>query len=152
MLIDDITIKVIAGNGGEGRVAFDKTKMAKGPAGGNGGEGGDIYFEGVSDLSALKQFRYQKKLKQTMEKMEREIKRWGKGENVVLKIPVGTIVHNLSNGQKIEITKIGDRVLIAKGGRGGKGNYFLDLLLKQLLYMRKKGFQEKFLILDLNLS
>lgn len=125
MLIDDVTIKVFAGNGGKGRVAFDKTRMAKGPAGGNGGEGGNIYFEGVSNLSALKQFRYQKEIKaKGGEDGKAKLKDGAKGEDIVLKIPVGTIIHNLSNGQKTEITKIGERILIAKGGKGGKGNNF----------------------------
>ena len=140
MLIDDITIKVIAGNGGDGRVAFDKTKMAKGPAGGNGGEGGDIYLEGVSDLSALKQFRYQKEIKAINgENGKGKLKDGAKGENIILKIPVGTIIHNLSNGQKTEITKIGDKVLIAKGGRGGKGNYFFRSSIKTTPIHAQKG-------------
>ena len=60
MLIDDITIKISAGKGGNGVVAFNKSKMAIGPVGGNGGNGGSIYVEGVSDLSALNQFRFKK--------------------------------------------------------------------------------------------
>ena len=60
MLIDDVTIRVRAGNGGKGCVAFQKSRYAKGPTGGSGGEGGSFYFVGVSDLSALKQFRFKK--------------------------------------------------------------------------------------------
>ena len=62
MLIDDVTIKVSAGNGGKGAVAFNKNLMSLGPAGGSGGKGGSVYFEGVSDLGALSQFRYKKTL------------------------------------------------------------------------------------------
>jgi len=125
MLIDDITIKLIAGNGGKGRVAFDKSVMAKGPTGGNGGEGGYIYVEGVSDLSALKQFRYKKEIKaEDGEDGKKELKDGAKGKDIVLKIPIGTIIHNLSNGQDIEVTRIGEKILVAKGGKGGKGNNF----------------------------
>ncbi len=60
MLIDDVTIKIKAGNGGNGAKAFNKTKMSLGPTGADGGNGGSIYLEGVSDLGALMQFRYKK--------------------------------------------------------------------------------------------
>ena len=60
MLVDDVTIRVKAGDGGRGAVAFQKVKMALGPTGGSGGHGGDVYFEGVSDLGALQSFRYTK--------------------------------------------------------------------------------------------
>lgn len=62
MLIDDVTIKIKAGDGGRGAVAFNKNMMSQGPVGGDGGDGGNLYFEGVSDLSALAQFRYRKEI------------------------------------------------------------------------------------------
>ena len=62
MLIDEVTIKVSAGAGGKGAVAFNKNLKSLGPAGGTGGNGGSIYFEGVSDLNALAQFRYKKSI------------------------------------------------------------------------------------------
>lgn len=125
MLIDDVTIKIFAGNGGKGKVAFEKSKMGKGPTGGNGGEGGDIYLEGVSNLSALKQFRYKKEIRaENGENGKEQLKDGRKGDDIVLMIPVGTIIHNLSNGKKDEITKVGEVILLAKGGKGGKGNNF----------------------------
>ena len=62
MLIDEIKIKVSAGSGGKGAVAFNKNLLSLGPVGGSGGKGGSVYVEGVSDLSALNQFRYKKVL------------------------------------------------------------------------------------------
>ena len=125
MLIDDVTIKISAGKGGEGKVAFEKSRMAKGPTGGNGGAGGSVYLEGVSNLSALKQFRYQKEVKANNgEGGMGQLKDGSKGEDVILRIPVGTIIHNLSNGQTQEITKVGEKILIAEGGKGGKGNNY----------------------------
>ncbi len=62
MLIDDVKIKIKAGKGGHGAVAFNKTKMSLGPTGADGGRGGNIYLEGVSDLGALVQFRYKKEI------------------------------------------------------------------------------------------
>lgn len=124
MLIDEITITVKAGNGGKGGVAFNNSMMSLGPTGGNGGKGGSIYFEGVSDLGALSQFRYKKEI---------EAESGGNGRaqfvdgpdagSIVLRIPVGTVVHNLDAGNTMEILKIGERIIIAKGGRGGKGNF-----------------------------
>ena len=60
MLIDDITITVAGGKGGDGVVRFNKTKMSLGPTGSSGGNGGSVFFKGVSDLGALRQFRYKK--------------------------------------------------------------------------------------------
>ncbi|MDI6717783.1 MAG: GTPase ObgE [Patescibacteria group bacterium] len=124
MLIDDVKIKIKAGDGGRGAVAFNKNMLSLGPSGGSGGSGGSIYFEGVSDLNALSQFRYKKEIK---------AQKGGDGKpqfndgadvgNLILKIPIGTVVYNLNTNQIFEITKIGEKILAAKGGRGGKGNY-----------------------------
>ncbi|MBU6141578.1 GTPase ObgE [Patescibacteria group bacterium] len=124
MLIDDITIQVKAGDGGQGAVAFDKNKMALGPAGGSGGNGGSIFFEGVSDLSALNQFRFKKDISAENGRPGRgQFSDGSTGNDLVLKIPVGTVVHNLDTGAAQEIVKIGERIPIAKGGHGGKGNF-----------------------------
>ena len=63
MLIDDVKIRAVAGSGGKGAVSFNKNLMSLGPVGGSGGRGGSIYVEGVSDLSALNQFRFKKEIK-----------------------------------------------------------------------------------------
>jgi len=60
MLIDDVNVRISAGHGGKGNVSFNKNMMSLGPAGGSGGKGGSVYAEGVSDLSALGQFRFKK--------------------------------------------------------------------------------------------
>lgn len=124
MLIDDVTIKVTAGNGGRGAVAFDKNKMALGPAGGSGGNGGSVYFEGVSNLSALNQFRYKKDIAAENGQEGRSQFRDGKdGGDLILKVPVGTVIHNLDTHISKELVKIGEKILVAKGGNGGKGNF-----------------------------
>lgn len=124
MLLDDITIKISAGNGGRGAVAFNKNLMSLGPAGGNGGNGGSIYFEGVSDLSALNQFRFKKDAKAENGMDGRGQFRDGiTAEDLILKVPTGTVVHNLTTNTTIEIVQVHERVLMAKGGHGGKGNY-----------------------------
>ncbi|MEK7630810.1 MAG: GTPase ObgE [Patescibacteria group bacterium] len=124
MLVDDVTIKVRAGKGGKGSVAFNKNMMSLGPTGGSGGHGGDVIFEGVSDLSTLNQFRYKKELAAEDGLFGRDQFRDGhKGKNSILKVPVGTVIHNLSKKTDLELTMIGEQFVIAKGGLGGKGNF-----------------------------
>jgi len=124
MLIDDIKIKLFAGNGGKGSVSFCSTKNAKGPTGGNGGNGGSIYFEGVPDLSALDQFRFRKEIRAMNGNYGLPKLRDGEfGDDLILKVPIGTVVHNLDNDTEYEILNVGERILAAKGGQGGKGNF-----------------------------
>lgn len=124
MLIDNVTIRVRAGDGGRGAVAFNGNKMMLGPVGGNGGFGGNIYFEGVSDLSALSQFRNKKEIKTNNGGNGRGNFIDGKdGEDIIIKVPIGTVVTKLETGEIIEIVKVGERILVAKGGYPGKGNF-----------------------------
>jgi GTPase len=124
MLIDDVKIRVRAGKGGNGMAAFNKTKMNLGPTGGNGGKGGNIYMEGITDLGSLIQFRYKKEIKAEKGENAKGRDDGSGGKDLVLKVPVGTVVHNLTNGKDFEIVSIGQKIFLAKGGTGGKGNYF----------------------------
>ena len=124
MLIDDITIKVRAGNGGRGAVAFDKNKLALGPTGGNGGRGGSVYVTAVSDIGALDQFRHNNEVSAgDGERGRAQFVDGADGANVVLRLPIGTVIHNLGTGEDTELMRLGEEVRIASGGRGGKGNY-----------------------------
>lgn len=124
MFIDDVIIRVKAGKGGDGTVAFNNAKMSLGPTGGRGGNGGSVYLEGVADLGALIQFRYKKELiGENGEKGGLQMKDGVNGKDLVFKVPVGTIVHNLLSGEDTEISVIGQQLLVARGGRGGKGNF-----------------------------
>jgi GTP-binding protein len=123
MLIDDVKIKVIAGHGGRGAVAFNKTKMNLGPSGANGGRGGSIYMEGVPNIDALNQFRFKKKFHaQDGENGKTKFNDGKSGKDLVLKVPVGTVVSDLNTKRGTEITAIGERLLLVRGGDGGKGN------------------------------
>lgn len=125
MLIDDVTIKVSSGDGGNGRVAFNKIKMNLGPTGGNGGKGGDVYLRGVANIGALSRFRGRKVFAAEDGRMGGDQRKDGRGgKDLILSVPTGTVVHNLSSGDKKEITRIGQKLLIAEGGRGGKGNFY----------------------------
>jgi len=124
MIIDDVIIKVSGGNGGNGVVRFNKTKMSLGPTGGSGGKGGDVYMKGVSDLNALRQFRFKKELEAQNGQMGKfQLNDGANGADLVLLVPVGTIIHNLDKGYSREITQIGQLELVAKGGKGGRGNF-----------------------------
>lgn len=124
MLIDDVIIKVQAGHGGKGGVYFNSNLMSLGPTGGRGGNGGSIYMEGISDLGALRQFRYKKEIvAENGENGKKKLNDGAAGEDIILKIPVGTVIHNLNGGSDKEITKVGEKILIAAGGFGGHGNY-----------------------------
>ena len=124
MIIDDVKITVIAGHGGKGLVTFSRTKMTQGPTGGSGGNGGSIFIEGVSDLGALRQFRFKKENKaKDGQNGKSQLNDGHDAEDLILYVPVGTVAHILQTGKDIEINKIGQRELIAKGGCGGKGNF-----------------------------
>lgn len=125
MIIDEVKIKISAGKGGDGIVAFDRSKFSQGPSGAKGGDGGNAYLEGVSNLNALSQFRFKKDFE--AEDGERGKNRrldGARGEDLILKVPAGTIAHNLATGKDAEVVKVGQRVLLARGGKGGRGNWF----------------------------
>jgi len=124
MLIDDVNIEIKAGNGGRGAVAFQKNLGERGPTGTAGGRGGSVYFEGVSDLSRLNQFLFKKKIEAENGMDGRSQFRDGHdGKDLILQVPVGTVIHNITAKNRDEITRVGERVLIARGGKGGRGNF-----------------------------
>lgn len=125
MITDDVRITVTAGHGGKGMATFSKIRLALGPTGGNGGTGGNVFIEGVEDIGALRQFRFKKDFHADKgENGKSALNDGRKADDLTLFVPVGTVCHNLTMGKDIEITKIGQQELIAKGGKGGKGNYF----------------------------
>src|SRR6267154_1958215 len=112
MLIDEITIKLEAGAGGKGAVAFNKTRLNLGPTGADGGRGGSMYFEGVSDISALQYFSGKPVVRAEAGKDGRGQFIDGKGgPDMTLKVPTGTTITNVETGFTKEITKIGERIL-----------------------------------------
>lgn len=124
MLIDDIKIRIFAGSGGKGAVAFNTNMKSLGPTGASGGKGGSVYVEGVSDISALKQFRFKKEFEaENGGNGQGQFSDGKDGADLILKLPIGTAIHNLITGSVTEIQKIGERVLLATGGIGGRGNF-----------------------------
>ncbi len=128
MFIDSVKIYLKAGNGGNGIVSWHREKyiVKGGPDGGRGGNGGSIIFVGESGLTTLLDFHYKRKITAPNGQNGMKSNMYGaKGEDVIVKVPLGTIVTNLDTGKVIaDITKHNQEVVIAKGGRGGRGNSF----------------------------
>ena len=124
--IDKAKIKVISGAGGNGALAWRREKYVDkgGPAGGDGGCGGDVYFVATSDMSTLLDFTHKSVYKAQRGENGRNKNCHGKnGENLYIKMPTGVIVKDLKTNKIIaDLNKDGKTVLIAKGGRGGRGN------------------------------
>ncbi len=126
MFVDEVEIRVEAGNGGDGCTAFRREKFVEmgGPFGGNGGHGADIIFKVDQGLHTLLDLRYQKILKGKKGENGRGKNQNGKGaEPLIVKVPQGTVVTDLETGLIIaDLSKKGQEEIIAKGGRGGRGN------------------------------
>lgn len=126
MFVDEVEIKVEAGKGGDGCLAFRREKFVEmgGPYGGNGGHGGDIIFKVDEGLSTLLDLRYQKTLKAPNGENGRGKNQHGKGaEPLVVKVPLGTVVTDLDTGFVLaDLSHKDQEEIIAKGGRGGRGN------------------------------
>ena len=126
MFVDEVEIKVEAGNGGDGCSAFRREKFVEmgGPYGGNGGHGQDIIFKVDEGLHTLLDLRYQKTIKGEKGENGRGKNQHGKGrEPLIVKVPQGTVVTDLDTGLIIaDLNKKNQEEIIAKGGRGGRGN------------------------------
>ncbi len=124
--IDSVKIFAKAGDGGNGCMAFRREKYVPrgGPAGGDGGHGGSVTLLADTGLNTLYDFRYHPHLKAENGRPGQGDKMAGrKGEDLVVKVPPGTVVKNAETGEVVaDLTQHGDKVIIAKGGRGGRGN------------------------------
>jgi GTPase len=126
MFIDDATIRVKAGDGGNGCVAFRREKYVPrgGPSGGDGGRGGDIVMESSERHNTLVHFRFNPEYRAERGRHGEGANKTGRdGEGILLKVPVGTIVYEAESGRKVhDFSRADDRIVIARGGRGGRGN------------------------------
>ena len=157
MFTDYVKIIAKAGNGGDGAVSFRREKYvaAGGPDGGDGGKGGNVYMEVDQDKNTLIDFRYQKKFKAENGKNGEGANKYGKsGEDLVIKVPRGTIVKEAETGKVIaDLSELGQKELILSGGRGGKGNSHFATSTRQAPRFSQEGEkgEEKELILELKL-
>src|SRR3989344_4395298 len=125
-LIDDVIIRVKAGDGGDGGRSFNQNygSISTTPDGGSGGRGGNIYFEGTSNLNDLSEFRYKKEIKAPSGAPGMNKNLDGrKGESVTVLVPLGTTLIDTRTQETIEILDSNNPVLIARGGRGQTGNH-----------------------------
>ena len=126
MFVDRIEIEVTAGKGGDGIVAYRRENSVEkgGPFGGNGGNGGSIIFQAETGLSTLLDFRYMRHVKGTPGEKGRTKGMYGAcAKDTYVKVPLGTVVYDSETGKMLaDISKIGQEAVIAKGGRGGRGN------------------------------
>jgi len=126
MFVDYVTISIASGKGGDGAVAFRREKYVPkgGPAGGDGGDGGNVYFIAETNLHTLLDFRYHRKYKAgDGEKGGTSLKDGKNGRDVIIKVPVGTVIRNRETGEILaDLDKAGKKFLALKGGKGGKGN------------------------------
>ena len=125
-LVDEAEITVIAGNGGNGCVGFRREKFIPlgGPDGGDGGDGGNVWLQADENLNTLVDFRHQKQFRAQRGENGMGQQKYGKGgEDLVIQVPVGTQVRNVDTDEVIgDLTRNGERLLVARGGRGGLGN------------------------------
>lgn len=125
-LVDEAEIQVIAGNGGNGCVGFRREKFIPlgGPDGGDGGDGGSVYLLADENLNTLVDFRHQKQFRAKRGENGMGRQMYGKGgDDLVIVVPVGTVVTNVETDEVIgDLTAHGERLLVARGGKGGLGN------------------------------
>ena len=157
MFIDYVKIYAKAGNGGNGAISFRREKYvaAGGPDGGDGGKGGDIYFEVDQNSNTLLEFRYKKKFKAENGSNGEGSNKYGKsGEDLTIKVPIGTIVKDAETNHVLaDLSHEGQKELVLKGGRGGKGNSHFATATRQAPRFSQDGEngEEKELILELKL-
>lgn len=122
MLLDEVNIILRGGHGGAGKVSFGPSERS-GPDGGNGGKGGDLYLKVTSDLFALNQFSKATTLKAGDGESGGKNLKFGKnGEDLELYLPLGTTLLDQNSGEEFELSDLNQKILIAEGGLGGRGN------------------------------
>jgi GTP-binding protein len=144
--IDEATFAVAAGNGGDGMVAWRREKYIPkgGPAGGDGGHGGTVYLQASPELSTLVEFRFKRQFQAESGKPGGTSNKSGRsGDDLVIPVPVGTLVYRAPEGDAesflADLKEPGERVVIARGGRGGLGNQHFATSTRQAPRFAEKG-------------
>ncbi len=157
MFIDSARIFVKAGNGGNGKVSFHREKYvaAGGPDGGDGGKGGDVIFIADEDIRTLADFRYKRHYKAEPGENGGSANCTGhNGADMIIKVPPGTIIRDEESGQILaDLTRPKQKAVIAKGGKGGKGNTHFATPTRQVPNFAKSGdpAEERWVLLELKL-
>ncbi len=157
MLIDRCVIEVRSGKGGDGAISFlqDKTTQWGGPDGGNGGKGGSIYFVATANLNTLFTFRHSRTIIASDGEKGLKKNMYGKdAKDVEVLVPLGTVVYEEASGRLLaDLSTPNERVLIAKGGRGGRGNAAFKSSRRRIPRVAENGHpgERKRLILELKM-
>jgi GTP-binding protein len=157
MFYDYVKIYVKGGDGGDGMVAFRREKFVPmgGPAGGDGGRGGSIIFVGDASSNTLEAFKYKQHFKGERGQNGMSKSMYGKnGQDIIIKVPIGTIVRDDQTKEILaDITEVGQELIVAKGGRGGRGNIHFQSAKNRAPEIAEKGEpgQERWLRLELKL-
>ena len=155
--VDQVDIKIRSGDGGRGIVSWRREKYEPkgGPAGGDGGHGGSVYLEADENLYTLMDFRYNKHHEAGDGKPGKKFNKTGAdGDDVVLRVPPGTVARDANTGEVLaEVVEAGERVCIAEGGRGGRGNTFFKSSTNQAPRHAQPGEEgeERIVTLELKL-
>ncbi len=141
--IDEATIKLYAGDGGNGVATFRREKYEPmgGPSGGDGGNGGSIFIEADRNLNTLVDYRYMRVFRAPRGENGRSSDQYGAGgEDMVLRVPVGTVISDKASGQMlVDLADHGQRAMLAKGGKGGLGNIHFKSSLNRAPRQCTKG-------------
>lgn len=155
MFIDTAKIFVKSGDGGDGRISFRREKYVPrgGPDGGDGGDGGDVILIADEDSTTLLDFTYRKKYEAEKGENGSGSKCFGKnGKNMYIKVPVGTVVRDVNTNKIMaDISHKGDKCIVAKGGKGGKGNVRFTTPVRQAPEFAEPGMpgEERYISLEL---
>ena len=156
MLIDYARINVKSGDGGNGAMSFRREKYVAngGPDGGDGGRGGNVYLKVNKDMNTLLEFRYKKKFKAEDGKKGEGARRTGKsGEDLYIPVPKGTIVRDIDKDVVIaDLSEENQEFLVAKGGRGGRGNQHFATPTRQVPNFAEAGQKGKEKNIELELK
>ena len=143
MFIDEVVVDVVAGNGGSGMTAFRHEKFAPkgGASGGDGGRGGSVYVVGDPNLYTLLEYAYTGRwAAEDGEPGGTSQKTGGSADDLLLPVPLGTVVHEEDTGELLgELVEPGERLLVAKGGRGGLGNVHFATATRQAPHHYQPG-------------
>jgi len=123
--VDELKIFIKAGNGGDGveRWRHEKGREFGGPSGGNGGSGSDVYIVAVRDINLLAKYKHKKEfIAEDGEEGRKDSEHGANGENLFIKLPVGSVVTNHETGERFSLQQEGEEIMVLKGGRGGRGN------------------------------
>lgn len=157
MFVDRAEINIVSGKGGNGAVTFRREPFVPegGPDGGDGGNGGSVIFEADNNLRTLMDFKYKRVYKAESGQDGMRRKRFGKkGQDLIIHVPVGTLIIDKETGLLMKDMKNpGDRLVAAKGGKGGKGNVHFKNSVRQAPNFAEAGAlaKERTVILELKL-